>query len=74
MCDCDGAFLNGGGTFFLTPNVGSIGDFDAFLIESDFTTFLLYCVLIAFNCFPDVDVDGDEIEDTDDTFGIFFIG
>lgn len=56
MCDCEGAFLNGG--FFLTPITGSIGIFDAARIESDRT--------MPLTCLPDV--DGIDVDDnvTDD--------
>lgn len=74
MCDCEGAFLNGGGAFFFATDVvvGSFGNFEATRTDSGLTAFL-YCDL-TFECLPDVDGDGDEIDDTDDTFGIFFVG
>lgn len=73
MCDWEGAFLNGGGAFFFAIIVdGSFGIFEATRIDSALTT-VLYCAL-AFDCLPDVDGDGDAIDVTDDTFGIFFVG
>lgn len=74
MCDCEGAFLKGGGAFFFATIVdGSFGVFEATRIDSIGLTTFLYCVLL-FDCLPDVDGDGDEIDDTDATFGIFFVG